>query len=341
MTCLAGSQLGGSNFCVEACDPAQPVSDPNYTCMTSGGLLQRCHPGQEASRPFRGLPAQVAVLPHRSARGRRRLLDDARVRAGFGLQRRSRAQSLCRDARARHVAVARGVRSGSPAVPPGHLPNGRITVRERRELPRELLRLRSPASRYLRPQLRRQPQLSTEPRMQRLAGRSRLSAGLHSRPGGGPLCGGSGLRDRELSGNRRRLQRVRDPLALRVQPRLRAAERTRVELQYASTGSPTRVVAASTSLLSAAAIAPTTPAVRRASAVTGTAPTRPIPLTASAAFRAMEASPVPRAAASRTSASPAAREDVFPPTSGCRAPALRTAWPNSRAQPLHPTSAHT
>jgi hypothetical protein len=56
MTCFAGTQLGGSNFCVEACDPAQHADTPGYTCVTSGALLQICHPDTEASDPSRGCP---------------------------------------------------------------------------------------------------------------------------------------------------------------------------------------------------------------------------------------------------------------------------------------------
>jgi hypothetical protein len=57
MTCFLGAQLGGgSNFCVEACDPAVGSSDVNHTCVSSGALLRVCHPTSEASDPSRGCP---------------------------------------------------------------------------------------------------------------------------------------------------------------------------------------------------------------------------------------------------------------------------------------------
>jgi hypothetical protein len=59
MVCYAAGRLGGSNFCAEACDPAQPVDDPRYTCVSSGALLQRCHPNQDAADPSAGCPAKL------------------------------------------------------------------------------------------------------------------------------------------------------------------------------------------------------------------------------------------------------------------------------------------
>ena len=57
MTCYAGSQLGGANFCAEACDPAKGSDDPSFTCTTSGALLRICHPHAEATDPSKGCPA--------------------------------------------------------------------------------------------------------------------------------------------------------------------------------------------------------------------------------------------------------------------------------------------
>jgi len=56
MTCYAASQLGGTDFCAEACDPAQGSGDPAFTCMTSGALLQLCHPHAAMTDPSMGCP---------------------------------------------------------------------------------------------------------------------------------------------------------------------------------------------------------------------------------------------------------------------------------------------
>jgi hypothetical protein len=48
MTCFGAGQLGGDDFCVEACDPAIGSSDPRLTCLASGALLQLCHPHADA-----------------------------------------------------------------------------------------------------------------------------------------------------------------------------------------------------------------------------------------------------------------------------------------------------
>jgi hypothetical protein len=55
MTCYAGSQLGGTDFCAEACDPEAGSDDPAFTCTTSGALLLRCHPDADAGAE--GCPA--------------------------------------------------------------------------------------------------------------------------------------------------------------------------------------------------------------------------------------------------------------------------------------------
>jgi hypothetical protein len=57
MTCFAASQLGGENFCVEACDPATRSADPHFTCLSSGALLRVCHPQGGALNPTWGCPA--------------------------------------------------------------------------------------------------------------------------------------------------------------------------------------------------------------------------------------------------------------------------------------------
>ena len=56
MTCFTGGQLGGSDFCAEACDPAHGSDDPRYTCVSSGALLQLCHPNAEGSE---GCPPEL------------------------------------------------------------------------------------------------------------------------------------------------------------------------------------------------------------------------------------------------------------------------------------------
>ena len=61
MTCFEADQLGGTNFCAEACDPKVPDRDPKrFRCLESGARLQVCHPTasrQDASDPTQGCPA--------------------------------------------------------------------------------------------------------------------------------------------------------------------------------------------------------------------------------------------------------------------------------------------
>lgn len=57
MTCFAGSQLGGADFCTEACDPAQGSNDPRFVCLASGALLQVCHPHAATMDPSAGCPS--------------------------------------------------------------------------------------------------------------------------------------------------------------------------------------------------------------------------------------------------------------------------------------------
>jgi len=63
MTCFSGSRLGGgSNFCVEACDPARSSPDGKHTCVTSGAsgaLLQVCQPHGGAMDPSYGCPPDL------------------------------------------------------------------------------------------------------------------------------------------------------------------------------------------------------------------------------------------------------------------------------------------
>jgi hypothetical protein len=60
MTCFAASQLGGRNFCVEACIPTRGSDDPRFVCLSSGALLQTCHPRAGAGDPSLGCPAGLA-----------------------------------------------------------------------------------------------------------------------------------------------------------------------------------------------------------------------------------------------------------------------------------------
>jgi hypothetical protein len=56
MMCFAASQLGGTDFCTEACDPAAPAPS-GFTCLTSGALLQAC-------RPHAGPDDPAGLCPH-------------------------------------------------------------------------------------------------------------------------------------------------------------------------------------------------------------------------------------------------------------------------------------
>ena len=66
MVCYPGSQLGGgTDFCAEACDPAEHRDDSQRKCMTSGALLQTCKPGTpRPKRPSRRLPVRAELLSH-------------------------------------------------------------------------------------------------------------------------------------------------------------------------------------------------------------------------------------------------------------------------------------
>jgi hypothetical protein len=57
MTCFAASQLGGENFCVEACDPGRGSDDPRFVCLSSGALLQVCRPHAGATDQAWACPA--------------------------------------------------------------------------------------------------------------------------------------------------------------------------------------------------------------------------------------------------------------------------------------------
>ncbi len=57
MVCYAGSQLGGSDFCAEACDPLNPPGDRRWRCLTSGALVRTCQPHGQATDPSAGCPA--------------------------------------------------------------------------------------------------------------------------------------------------------------------------------------------------------------------------------------------------------------------------------------------
>jgi hypothetical protein len=60
MVCYAGSQLGGTDFCTEKCDPANPPSDPTVKCLTSGALLRVCHPHGSQDYPALGCPDKLS-----------------------------------------------------------------------------------------------------------------------------------------------------------------------------------------------------------------------------------------------------------------------------------------
>jgi len=51
MVCYPGSQLGGADFCAEACDAASAPDRPGFTCLTSGALLQTCKHHADAGDP--------------------------------------------------------------------------------------------------------------------------------------------------------------------------------------------------------------------------------------------------------------------------------------------------
>jgi hypothetical protein len=60
MVCFAATQLGGADFCAEACDPAQGSADPRFICTTSGALLQTCGPHAGATDPAHGCPTGLS-----------------------------------------------------------------------------------------------------------------------------------------------------------------------------------------------------------------------------------------------------------------------------------------
>jgi hypothetical protein len=60
MTCVAATQLGGTDFCTGRCDPAQGSPDPRFVCTSSGALLQTCSPILGATNPAFGCPAGLS-----------------------------------------------------------------------------------------------------------------------------------------------------------------------------------------------------------------------------------------------------------------------------------------
>jgi hypothetical protein len=60
MTCFEASQLGGDDFCTEACDFAQGSTDPRFYCTTSGALLQRCGPERGLTDPAFACPSGLS-----------------------------------------------------------------------------------------------------------------------------------------------------------------------------------------------------------------------------------------------------------------------------------------
>jgi hypothetical protein len=52
MTCFAASQLGGTDFCAPACDPAVATGvAPGFTCVAAGALLRTCDPDKQGECP--------------------------------------------------------------------------------------------------------------------------------------------------------------------------------------------------------------------------------------------------------------------------------------------------
>jgi hypothetical protein len=52
MACFAASQLGGTDFCAPACDPADPAAAPaGFSCVRAGVLLRNCNPANQNDCP--------------------------------------------------------------------------------------------------------------------------------------------------------------------------------------------------------------------------------------------------------------------------------------------------
>jgi len=63
MTCFAATPLGGTDFCAEACDPAQGSPDPRFVCTSSGltgALLQTCKPTEAKTHAAQGCPSGLS-----------------------------------------------------------------------------------------------------------------------------------------------------------------------------------------------------------------------------------------------------------------------------------------
>jgi hypothetical protein len=105
MTCFAASQLGGDDFCAEACEPAIKSEDPRFTCLSSGALLRNCHPHGGAVDPAWRCPAGLECY-------RTDLLSDE----GLCIQMHVCAEdSDCGEKRP--VCAARLVRERNPLLP--------------------------------------------------------------------------------------------------------------------------------------------------------------------------------------------------------------------------------
>ena len=125
MTCFAASQLGGDDFCAEACDPAVASADPtHFKCLSSGALLRVCHPqggapwgcppGLECYRTDvladEGLCVQMHVCTENSDCG-----EDRPVCAAQLLRKRSPSLPLAAD----HLqCVVSSVARAYPCAPP-------------------------------------------------------------------------------------------------------------------------------------------------------------------------------------------------------------------------------
>ena len=222
MTCFAASQLGGEDFCAEACDPALASADPaHFKCLSSGALLRICHPHGGAVNPdwrcpaglecYRtdllsdeGLCVQMHVCTEDSDCGEKRPVCAARL-----LRERSPSLAIATD---NLQCVQSMCGAGKAMCPPGEQClasyfDGVAGVR------------------HLCPQLRRQPALSTKLHVRDLADLHRGRRQFVCRAYLAPVVIRSGLRGGNLYRHGSGLQHVRDPASLSIEPGLRRAQR--------------------------------------------------------------------------------------------------------------------
>jgi len=62
LTCFAATQLGGHDFCVEACDPSEASTDTNVACVSPGTRLQTCHPIEARTAAVPVCPAGLSCI---------------------------------------------------------------------------------------------------------------------------------------------------------------------------------------------------------------------------------------------------------------------------------------